>query len=132
MTLTLLSPAFADGDPIPQKYARTHDNLFPPLKWNGVPDATQSLALVVEKTLMRQAGSFDIAGYSTFGRPGMGYPKVLILFRDQHHVFQKTTLAMRVMMDRNRPKVTAFTITTFVWPLFVSQAYPCPAQPAPS
>lgn len=65
MALTLLSPAFADGDPIPQKYARTHNNLFPPLKWIGVPDATRSLALVVEDPdapsgLFRHCGIFNI------------------------------------------------------------------------
>lgn len=48
MTLTLISPAFADGEAIPTKYTRNHENLFPPLKWSGVPDGTRSLALVIE------------------------------------------------------------------------------------
>jgi Raf kinase inhibitor-like YbhB/YbcL family protein len=48
MPLTLISPAFADGQPIPKKYARDGENLFPPLKWTGAPDNVQSFALVVE------------------------------------------------------------------------------------
>lgn len=48
MSLTLMSPAFADGDPIPRTYAREGENLFPPLKWTGAPEGTRSFALVVE------------------------------------------------------------------------------------
>lgn len=48
MPLTLTSPAFADGEPMPPKYARDGENLFPPLKWGGAPERTQSYALVVE------------------------------------------------------------------------------------
>lgn len=48
MTFSLISPVFADGQPIPQKYTRFGENLFPPLKWTGTPEATQSFALIVE------------------------------------------------------------------------------------
>lgn len=48
MTLTLMSPAFADGQPIPGKYTRDSENLSPPLKWTGAPDGVRSYALVVE------------------------------------------------------------------------------------
>ncbi|MGH0277240.1 YbhB/YbcL family Raf kinase inhibitor-like protein [Sinorhizobium meliloti] len=48
MTFSLISPVFADGQPIPQKYTRSGENLFPPLKWTGTPEATQSFALIVE------------------------------------------------------------------------------------
>lgn len=48
MTLTLMSPAFADGARIPPKYARDGENLFPPLKWTGAPEGAKSYALVVE------------------------------------------------------------------------------------
>ncbi len=66
MTLTLMSPAFADGEPIPIKYTRNGGNLFPPLKWTGVPDGTRSFALVVEDPdapsgLFRHCGMFNIA-----------------------------------------------------------------------
>lgn len=48
MPLSLISPAFADGAPIPLKYSRDGDNLSPELRWSGLPDGTRSLALVVE------------------------------------------------------------------------------------
>ncbi|RIA45471.1 YbhB/YbcL family Raf kinase inhibitor-like protein [Dichotomicrobium thermohalophilum] len=48
MTLTLISPAFADGDRLPEKYARGDRNLSPPLRWHGAPDGTRSFALLVE------------------------------------------------------------------------------------
>lgn len=48
MTLTITSPAFADGERIPHKFARDGENLFPPLHWAGAPDGVQSYMLVVE------------------------------------------------------------------------------------
>lgn len=48
MTLTLTSPAFADGERIPDKYARDGENLFPPIRWTGAPDGVQSYMLIVE------------------------------------------------------------------------------------
>jgi Raf kinase inhibitor-like YbhB/YbcL family protein len=48
MTLTLTSPAFADGDRMPVKYTRDGDNLFPPLRWTGAPDGVKSYVLLVE------------------------------------------------------------------------------------
>ncbi|MDG4875565.1 YbhB/YbcL family Raf kinase inhibitor-like protein [Mesorhizobium sp. WSM4935] len=48
MPLTLISPAFADGDPIPERFTRDGENVSPPLKWSGVPDGTRSLVLIVD------------------------------------------------------------------------------------
>ena len=48
MTFSLMSPAFAEGQPIPKKYTRFGENIFPPLKWTGTPEGTQSFALLVE------------------------------------------------------------------------------------
>ena len=48
MPLTLTSPAFADGDRLPDKYARAGRNLSPPLRWAGVPEGTRSLVLVLD------------------------------------------------------------------------------------
>jgi len=47
-TLKLDSPAFKDGKALPDKYARTHENLSPPLRIQGVPATAKSLALIVE------------------------------------------------------------------------------------
>ena len=47
MTLVLKSSAFNDGAPIPAKYTSEGENISPPLSWQGVPDSTQSLVLIV-------------------------------------------------------------------------------------
>lgn len=65
MSLTLISPAFAQGERIPDKHARDGENLLPPIKWNGVPEGTRSLALIVEdpdapRGTFRHLGVFNI------------------------------------------------------------------------
>ena len=47
MTLVLKSSAFKNGEPIPAKYTSEGENISPPLSWEGVPDSTQSLVLIV-------------------------------------------------------------------------------------
>ncbi|MFB6302194.1 MAG: YbhB/YbcL family Raf kinase inhibitor-like protein [Haloferacaceae archaeon] len=47
-SLELTSPAFDDGDPIPDRYGYTAANVNPPLRIDGVPEGTESLALVVD------------------------------------------------------------------------------------
>jgi Raf kinase inhibitor-like YbhB/YbcL family protein len=46
--LHLSSPAFANGGPIPARYTADGEGVSPPLLWHHVPEATQSLALIVE------------------------------------------------------------------------------------
>lgn len=46
--LRLASPAFADGAPIPDQYGYTARDVNPPLDIEGVPNATESLALVMD------------------------------------------------------------------------------------
>jgi len=48
MTLTLESDAFENGEIIPKKYGYKHGNISPPLKINGVPENTISLALIMD------------------------------------------------------------------------------------
>lgn len=47
-SITLLSPAFADGGHLAQKYTADGDGLSPPLVWRGVPDGTIRLVLMIE------------------------------------------------------------------------------------
>ena len=83
MSLTLISPAFADGERIPEKYARDGENLFPPLKWSGRPENTRSFVLIVEdpdapRGTFRHCGVFNIPAdrdglpESVDTRPGSG------------------------------------------------------------
>lgn len=46
-TMTLDSPAFTDGGPIPARYTCDGEDVSPPLTWDGVPEGTQSFALIV-------------------------------------------------------------------------------------
>ncbi|UCI05483.1 YbhB/YbcL family Raf kinase inhibitor-like protein [Mesorhizobium sp. B1-1-8] len=83
MPLTLTSPAFADGDPIPERFARDGKNVSPPLKWSGVPDGARSLVLVVEDpdaphgtfghwAVLNIPPSVDQLAEAEDGRPGTG------------------------------------------------------------
>jgi Raf kinase inhibitor-like YbhB/YbcL family protein len=47
-TITLRSPAFAPGGPIPKTHSCDGDELSPPLEWGQVPGNTKSLVLLVE------------------------------------------------------------------------------------
>ena len=48
MSVQLLSDAFLFGRPIPLQYSGDGQDLSPPLKWTGLPENTQELALIVE------------------------------------------------------------------------------------
>lgn len=48
MALTLSSPAFHDGGPIPAEYTCEGADLSPPLEWSGLPAGTRSLALIID------------------------------------------------------------------------------------
>jgi Raf kinase inhibitor-like YbhB/YbcL family protein len=46
--MQLKSPAFAEGEPIPERFTCAGDDVSPPLEWTGVPKGAASLALLVE------------------------------------------------------------------------------------
>lgn len=48
MALEISSPAFAASQLIPSKYTCDGANISPPLLWRGVPERTQSFALVMD------------------------------------------------------------------------------------
>jgi Raf kinase inhibitor-like YbhB/YbcL family protein len=48
MSLTLTSPSFSDGQPLPAKHAYRLQNLSPALAWGEPPAGTQSFALLVD------------------------------------------------------------------------------------
>jgi hypothetical protein len=48
MTLKLSSRAFASGAEIPARYTCKGNDVSPPLNWQGVPEATRSLVLIVD------------------------------------------------------------------------------------
>ncbi len=48
MSFTLSSPAFVAGHDIPSDYTCEGGDISPALAWSGVPNGTQSLALIVD------------------------------------------------------------------------------------
>ena len=46
--LTLQSPAFPEGGPIPERFTEDGDGVSPPLRWSDVPPGTAALLLLVE------------------------------------------------------------------------------------
>jgi Raf kinase inhibitor-like YbhB/YbcL family protein len=47
-SITVTSPAFRDGQPIPARFSCDGGNVTPPLAWQGVPPAAKAVALVVD------------------------------------------------------------------------------------
>jgi Raf kinase inhibitor-like YbhB/YbcL family protein len=48
MRFTIGSPAFLNEQPIPERFTCIGDDISPALHWSGAPEATQTLALLVE------------------------------------------------------------------------------------
>ncbi len=48
MALTITSAAFEDGGPMAAKYTCEGSDTSPSLQWNGIPEGTRSLALIVD------------------------------------------------------------------------------------
>lgn len=101
MAITVKSSAFVPGDMIPSKYTCDGQDISPPLQWEGVPEGTQSLALIsddpdapmgtwvhwvvwnmpADQTGLNENIPKDAVlpngtcqGISDFGRPGYGGP----------------------------------------------------------
>lgn len=116
-TLTLTSPAFADGGAIPVRYTCDGADVSPPLAWDGVPDGVRALALIVEDP---DAGGFihwvltDIPGdlrelpedqgdaigapgVTSFARSGWGGP--CPPSGEHHYVFTLYALSAPLIVD---------------------------------
>jgi Raf kinase inhibitor-like YbhB/YbcL family protein len=48
MTISVESPAFGHGQPIPQKYTGDGEDVSPQLRWSPVPEGTRQLALICD------------------------------------------------------------------------------------
>jgi Raf kinase inhibitor-like YbhB/YbcL family protein len=48
MAITVSSGAFSPGGPIPKRHSQDGDNVSPALAWEGLPQGTEALALVVD------------------------------------------------------------------------------------
>lgn len=48
MAIKIESPAFKEGEMIPQKYTCDGENISPPLNWTEIPQETKSFALICD------------------------------------------------------------------------------------
>ena len=48
MSIQITSPAFSEGGSIPDQYTCDGRDISPQLDWSGIPDGTQSLALIAD------------------------------------------------------------------------------------
>jgi hypothetical protein len=92
--MELSSSAFAEGEPIPARYTCDGDDVSPPLRIGGLPEGTQSLALVMDDPdapggtwdhwiafdispttdIPEDVGLLGKAGRNSWGRTGYGGP----------------------------------------------------------
>jgi Raf kinase inhibitor-like YbhB/YbcL family protein len=47
-TIQVMSSAFEEGGPIPQRYTCDGEEISPPLSWESVPEGTQSIVLIAD------------------------------------------------------------------------------------
>lgn len=111
MTLTLRSSAFEQGAAIPARFDHEQGDLSPALAWDGVPDGTAALVLLVDDPDAPVEGSFvhwvlynldperrviaegeepaeAAAGANGFGRPGYLGPAPPPGDNPHHYIFR--------------------------------------------
>jgi Raf kinase inhibitor-like YbhB/YbcL family protein len=64
--MELTSIAFADGEPVPERYTCDGDDVSPPLEWTAPPKGTVSLALCVDDP---DAGRYPFTHWLAWGLP---------------------------------------------------------------
>jgi len=77
--MTLSSPAFSDGQPIPVQFSCDGDNISPPLAWSDVPAGTKSFVLVMDDPdapsgTFRHWGAYGIDASARSLLAGAGLP----------------------------------------------------------
>jgi Raf kinase inhibitor-like YbhB/YbcL family protein len=69
--LTLTTPAWPDGDPIPMKYTQAGEQVSPALNWTNVPQGTQSFVLHMrDPDVARNRGTEDQVHWLVWNIPG--------------------------------------------------------------
>ena len=128
--LRLTSPAFDDGERIPEEYGYQQRNVNPPLRVDGVPDGAETLALVVDdpdamdpagkvwdhwvvwgvspetSEIPEDWGTDDaMEGRNDYGEPGYGGPNP----PDREHAYRFRLFALDAALDLP-PNVDADTL----------------------
>jgi Raf kinase inhibitor-like YbhB/YbcL family protein len=61
-TITVESPAWQFGSPLPSRFTCDGENVSPPLRWKHVPRAARSLAIVVEDRHLKEFTHWVVVG----------------------------------------------------------------------
>ncbi len=82
-TIKVISPAFGEGQMIPQQYTCDGDSISPPLNWEAIPEGTKSIVLIMDDP-DAPGGTFvhcvlydlpaDLEGLPENLPPGKGFP----------------------------------------------------------
>jgi Raf kinase inhibitor-like YbhB/YbcL family protein len=77
MAFTVSSPAFGNGEPIPNRHSRAGGNVSPALEWRDAPPETRSFVLIVEdpdapRGTFRHWAIYNIPGTTTNLPEGAG------------------------------------------------------------
>ena len=122
MRFTLTSAAFADGQPIPARFDHAHGDVSPALSWDGVPEGTAELVLLVDDPDAPIEGSFvhwvlfglapDLTGLDEaeraaaarhgingFGKPGYLGPAPPAGHGIHHYVFRLLAIDQPLKID---------------------------------
>src|SRR5215471_16845111 len=123
MRFTSTSAAFADGQPIPARFDHAHGDVSPALSWDGVPEGTAELVLLVDDPDAPIEGSFvhwvlfglapartglDEAeraaearqGINGFGQPGYLGPAPPAGHGTHHYAFRLLAIDEPLKLDR--------------------------------
>jgi len=123
MTLTLRSPAFSPGSPIPARFDHDSGDLSPALVWDDVPEGAAGLVLLVDDPDAPIAGSFvhwvlanldptrqgltegevpaeAAVGVNGFGRPGYLGPAPPPGDNPHHYVFRLLAVDQPISIKR--------------------------------
>lgn len=70
--MQLTSPAFGDGDPIPEKHTGEGEDVSPAFAWSGAPDGTENFALICHDpdAPLISEGSYGFVHWVLYGIPG--------------------------------------------------------------
>mgnify|MGYP000085473397 FL=1 len=127
--LQLTSPAFEDGETIPERYGYTEDNVNPPFEISGAPSNTESFLIVVDDPDAREpagkiwdhwvvwnidadtesipedwdpGGAGAVAGENDYGETGWGGPNP----PDREHTYRFLLYALddRLNLGRDATK----------------------------
>ena len=103
--LTLTSPVFKDGDPLPTEYSADGKNVSPPLAWTGAPAATKEFALILDDPDANFAGRGPFVHWVLYKIPGTakGVPEAVPMDVIPPALLQSVQPAPSLFIEQSKP-----------------------------